>query len=440
MGAVKKPELLAPAGDFEKLRYAVNYGADAVYLSGPRFGLRARSRNFADDETGAETGSEIAEAIRYAHGHGVKVYVTANIFARNEDLSRMGEYFKRLRAYGADGLIVADPGVFALAREAAPDLPVHISTQANNTNFMAVDFWKRLGASRVCLARELSIHEIKKIDEFMGMGRDGGRGTELEVFAHGAMCMSYSGRCLLSNYLAGRDGNRGECAQPCRWKYHLMEEKRPGEFLPVFEDGRGAYILSPKDLCLIEYLPELIDAGADSLKIEGRVKSLYYTAVTVKAYRQAIDDYFEDPDRYGRNKPHYIKQLSRASHRGFTAGFLFGAPDRDQHNYDSGAYVRGCDFVAVVLDYDENTGLAAIEQRNKFRLGDEVSVLTPKGDGFTQTVGELYTEEGEAVPGAPHPQQILRLRVERPVAPMDILIERAAGAEAIVSARVPDAR
>jgi len=326
----------------------------------------------------------------------------------------MSDYLKCLESCGADGVLVADMGVFALAREAAPNLPVHISTQASATNFAAVNAYARLGAARVVLARELSLAEIREIRA--------NTDAELEIFVHGAMCVSYSGRCLLSNYLAARDGNRGDCAQPCRWKYNIyIKEETLDEYMPVYQDERGSYILNARDLCLIEHLPELINAGADSLKIEGRVKSLYYAAVTVNAYRRAIDDYFEDPAKYERNKPLYMRQLAMASHRGFTAGFLFGPPDQTQQSYDSGSYTRGYDFLAVVRCYDEKTGLATIEQRNKFAAGEEITIIRAAGEGFAQIISELYDETGEPVPDAPHPQQILKMRMKQPVAEMDIV-------------------
>lgn len=350
-----KPELLAPAGDLEKLKAAVLYGADAVYLGGRHFGLRAGAGNFGEEE--------MAEGVRFAHAEGARVYVTVNIFAHNRDLETLPGYLESIRAAGVDGVIVSDPGVVELVKRLHPDLPIHLSTQANTTNWAAARFWEEQGVARIVLARELSLDEIKEIRERVGV--------ELEIFVHGAMCIAYSGRCLLSNYLTGRDANRGDCAQSCRWRYALMEEKRPGEYLAVEEDGRGTYILGSRDLCLIEYIPELVRAGVDSFKIEGRMKSVNYVAGVVKAYREALDAYLRDPENY-RFDPAWLEEISKVSHRRYTTGFLFGDPGPSGQHYEGEIYRRSHAFVGLVRDYDGSAGMALVEQRNRFAVGDEI--------------------------------------------------------------------
>ena len=402
-----KPELLAPAGDLEKLQIAVAYGADAVYIGGRSLGLRAKAKNFDD--------AELAKGIAYAHDHNVKVYITANIFAHNEDFVGMEDYFKALDDMGADALIISDPGVFAVAREAVPDMEIHISTQANNTNYQSALFWQRLGASRIVLARELSLQEIAEIKAHTGGS------LQLEAFVHGAMCISYSGRCLLSNYMTYRDANQGACSHPCRWQYHLVEEKRPGEYMPIYEDERGTYIYNSKDLCMIAHIPQLIEAGVESFKIEGRMKTPHYVGTVVKAYREAIDDYFADPAQYESRQADYVTQIRKASHRNFTTGFYFGKPDGQQQIYDSNAYERLTDFVAMVLDYHPETGYATVEQRNKFSLRDSIEIFPAKGLGFMQTVTDLRDANGQSIASAPHAQQILTLRMDRPVKPFDMI-------------------
>lgn len=399
-----KPELLAPAGDLEKLKVAVIYGADAVYLGGRHFGLRAGAGNFSEEE--------MAEGVRFAHEKGVRVYVTVNIFARNRDLEQLPGCLEAIYAAGADGVIISDPGVVDLVRRTQPGLPIHLSTQANTTNWAAARFWGEQGVSRIILARELSLEEIKEIRSKVG--------TELEVFVHGAMCIACSGRCLLSNYLAGRDANRGDCAQSCRWRYALVEEKRPGEYLPVEEDGRGTYILSSRDLCLIEYIPELVQAGIDSFKIEGRMKSVNYVAGVVKAYREALDTYLRDPENY-RFDPAWLVEISKVSHRSYTTGFLFGNPGVSGQHYGGEIYRRSHIFVGLVKDYDERSEMALVEQRNRFAVGDEIEVLVPAGNGFKQTVAAIYDVEGNSVEAAPHPRQLVRLPVEQPVPPYSII-------------------
>ncbi|MDR1688560.1 MAG: U32 family peptidase [Clostridiales bacterium] len=405
-----KPELLAPAGDMEKLIAACEYGADAVYIGGGNYNLRAGAKNFGADET--------AQAAAYAHKRGVKVYAAVNIFAHNEDLGGMVEYFTAIKHAGIDALIISDPGVFDLARKTLPDTDIHISTQANNTNYAGVLFWGKRGAKRAVLARELSFNEIAQISE-----KTAGK-VELEVFVHGAMCVSYSGRCLLSNYLNERDSNRGMCSQPCRWKYALSEKSREGEFFQVEEDSRGTYILNSKDLCMIEYIPELIKSGAVSFKIEGRNKTPYYVAAVTKAYREAIDDYFESPEKYLARKNYYMDEILKVSNREFTTGFYFTKPDGSAQIYCGDSYVRTYDFIGVVLGYDEKTGLAKIEQRNKFSVGDTAEFLTPKGGGASALISEMYNENMESILSAPHPKQIVYVKTGLPVKALDFMRKR----------------
>lgn len=399
-------ELLAPAGDLEKLKYAVHYGADAVYIGGQTFGLRAAAKNFSKEE--------MAEGIRFAHSHGRKVYVTANIIPHNEDLKALPALLDDIVDMGADAVIASDPGTIAFARKRHPDLKIHLSTQANTTNHRSAAFWHSQGIHRIVLARELSMDEIREIVELSP------ESLELEVFIHGAMCISYSGRCLLSNYLAGRDANRGACAHPCRWQYSLVESQRPGEFLPVLEDEKGTYFFNSKDLCMIADLKPLIETGIGSLKIEGRMKSLYYVANVVRVYRQALDTYYENPDAYVFN-PVWLEELKKSSHRQFENGFYGGRPGRSAQIYDSAAYERTHDFIGIVKTYDSKTGLAEIEQRNKFIVGDEIEIMGPRFRSERQRVAELFNEKMEPVQSAPHPKQKLYLRMENPVHPYDIL-------------------
>lgn len=401
---VKKPELLAPAGNMEKLKMALLYGADAVYLGGKQFGLRAFGGNFSNEE--------LKEAVEFAHNLNKKVYVTVNIFPHNSDIEMLPEYLAFLNTTGADALLVADIGLFMLAKKYAPDIELHISTQANNTNWATVDAWHNMGASRVVLARELSKDEISVIRQKCSV--------ELEMFVHGAMCISYSGRCLLSNYMIGRDSNRGSCAQPCRWKYSLVEEKRPGQYFPIEEDERGTFIFNSKDMCLLPYLPDVIESGVDSLKIEGRMKSVHYAASVVKAYRMAIDSYFENPEAFAV-KEEWLEELEKVSHRSYTTGFFYGKPTEKDQIYTSSSYIQTSDFVGLVLDYDEATGFATVEQRNNMKLGQEIEVFQPQLPGYRQLLGEMYNHEGEAIEVAPHPQQIVKIRMEAPVEPYAIL-------------------
>ena len=401
---VKKPELLAPAGNMEKLKMALLYGADAVYLGGKQFGLRAFGGNFSNEE--------LKEAVEFAHNLNKKVYVTVNIFPHNSDIEMLPEYLAFLNTTGADALLVADIGLFMLAKKYAPDIELHISTQANNTNWATVEAWHNMGASRVVLARELSKDEISVIRQKCSV--------ELEMFVHGAMCISYSGRCLLSNYMTGRDSNRGSCAQPCRWKYSLVEEKRPGQYFPIEEDERGTFIFNSKDMCLLPYLPDVIESGVDSLKIEGRMKSVHYAASVVKAYRMAIDSYFENPEAFAV-KDEWLEELEKVSHRSYTTGFYYGKPTEKDQIYTSSSYIQTSDFVGLVLDYDEATGFATVEQRNNMKLGQEIEVFQPQLPGYRQLLGEMYNDEGEAIEVAPHPQQIVKIRMEAPVEPYAIL-------------------
>ncbi len=403
---MNKIELLAPAGNMEKLKMAVIYGADAVYIGGEKFGLRAGAGNFDMEE--------IKEAAVFMHENGKKLYVTVNIIPHNEDLIGLGEYLKELEAAGVDAIIFSDPGVYLIAKESVPNMELHLSTQANNTNYKSAEFWSKLGVKRIVLARELSFEEICEITE------KASEGLEFEAFVHGAMCMSYSGRCLLSNYMVGRDANRGECAHPCRYKYYLVEERRPGEYMPIEEDERGAYIFNSKDLCMIEYIPDLVKAGITSFKIEGRMKSAYYVASVVRAYRMAIDSYLQDPENYVFKKE-WLVEFSKASHREFSTGFYHHKPDHTGQVYDSSAYVRDYAFIGLVLDYDAATGIATVEQRNKMVIGDEIEIIGPKRDMFAQKLEQMWDDEGNAIEAAPHPQQIVKIKMEKPVARFDIL-------------------
>ena len=399
-------ELLAPAGNLEKLKMAIIYGADAVYLAGEEFGLRVNAGNFSPEE--------LREGIEFAHARGKRVYMTMNIIPHNEDFENMPAYIRQARDAGVDAIIFSDPGVLDLIKQEAPDMELHLSTQANNTNWRSAAFWHRQGVQRIILARELSSNEIKEIRE--NVPED----LELEMFVHGAMCISYSGRCLLSNYMANRDSNRGTCAHPCRWKYHLVEEKRPGEYMPIFEDERGTYIFNSKDLCLIEYLPQIIESGVTSLKIEGRMKSSYYVATVVKAYRQALDAYYADPVNYEFDST-WMDEMSKASHREYTTGFFKGKPSGKEQNYKTSSYIREYDFVGLVREYDKASGIATIEQRNRFVIGDELELVSPHGTFTVQKVASMKNDEGESIEAAPHPQMTVYMPMDIPVAPFTML-------------------
>jgi putative protease len=398
------PELLAPAGTLEKLKIAILYGADAVYLGGEAYGMREKAGNF--------TLEEMEEGLDFAHERGVKVYVTANIIPHNEDLEGLAEYIKEIDKLGVDGVIVADPGIFAIVKEAAPELEVHISTQANNTNWGSAQFWKSQGAKRIVAARELSLEEIKKIKEKVDI--------DIEAFVHGAMCISYSGRCLLSNYMNGRDANKGACAHSCRWKYTLMEEKRPGEHYPIYENDRGTFIYNSKDLCMIEYIPELIVAGIDSLKLEGRMKSLHYVATVTNVYRRALDAYAKDPEDY-QFKEEWLEELKKISHRNYTTGFYFEKPKGSEQNYDDYGFHRSYDYMGIVRDYLPESQEAVIEVRSKFFQGDVVEIFGPRTDTFSQKLDYIKNEEGEEVPDAPHPHQLITVKVDNPVEEYDLV-------------------
>lgn len=401
---MRLPELLAPAGNLEKLEVALAYGADAVYCGGKMFGLRAFSDNF--DEI------ELKAGIAAAHRTGKKVYVTVNIFPHNEDLKALPDYLKFLHDSKADAAIISDLGVLRVAREAAPDLPLHISTQANNTNWAAALMWRELGAERVVLAREISLEDIRIIRDKTGV--------ELEAFVHGAMCISYSGRCLMSNYFTGRDANRGECAQPCRWKYHLMEETRPGQYFPVLEDERGTYVFNSKDLCLLAHIPALAEAGLSSLKIEGRMKSVHYVATVVKVYREALDAYAANPQNYMvRNE--WWDELDKISHRPYTTGFYFNKTTHEDQIYTHSTYDQTYDFVGLVRSFDPQTGYALVEQRNNMKVGEEIEVMLPGGPNFTQMIARMLDDSGTDIQVAPHPQQLVTMPMAQPVGPNAML-------------------
>ena len=401
----RHPELLIPASSLEVLKTAVIFGADAVYIGGEAFGLRAKAKNFTMDE--------MREGIAFAHEHDVKVYVTANILAHNNDLAGVRAYFEELREIKPDGLIIADPAIFEIAGEVCPEIERHISTQANNTNYGTFNFWYKQGATRVVTARELSLEEIKEIRA--NIPED----MEIETFVHGAMCISYSGRCLLSNYMVGRDANQGACTHPCRWKYSIVEETRPGEYYPVFENERGTYIFNSKDLCMIEHIPELIESGVDSLKIEGRMKTALYVATVARTYRKAIDDYKKDPELYKKNMPWYLDQISNCTYRQFTTGFFFGKPNQDSQIYDSNTYVKEYTYLGIIGE--ERDGMYRIEQRNKFSVGETIEVMKPNGENVEVTVKRILTEDGVEQESAPHPKQVLYVDLGIKVDQYDIL-------------------
>ncbi len=390
---MRKPELLIPAGSLEVLRTAVNYGADAVYIGGDVFSLRAKAKNF--------TKEEMIEGIAYAHSKNVKVYVTANIFAHNDDLKEAEEYFKEMAKIKPDGLIISDPGMFSLAEKYCPEVERHISTQANNTNYLTYRFWYEHGAKRVVSARELSLREIKEIRA--NIPED----MEIESFIHGAMCISYSGRCLLSNYFTGRDANRGECTHPCRWKYAVEEEKRPGEYLPVFENERGTYIFNSKDLCMIEHIPEMIDAGIDSFKIEGRMKTALYVACVARTYRKAIDDYLESEEKYRANMDWYLSEISKCTYRQFTTGFYFGKPSEESQIYDNNTYIN--EYIYLGMSDKTDSESVYIEQKNKFCVGDEIEIMKPDGSNVPTKVLAIHDEDGNEMESCPHSKQKLRI-------------------------------
>lgn len=397
---MEKIELLAPAGDLEKLKAAIDYGADAVYFGGEVFSLRAGANNF--------TREEMIEGIKYVHDHGKKCHLTLNIFPHNYDIEELEKYLHDVKDLGIDAFIVSDPGTIMMVKEIIPNAEIHLSTQANLTNYKTAEFWAKHGVKRVVLARELSLEEMISMREKIPAELD------TEAFIQGAMCISYSGRCLLSNFMVQRDANKGACAHPCRWKYKIVEEQRPGEEYPIEEDGRGTYIMNSKDLCMIEHIPDLVRAGIASAKIEGRMKSAFYVATVVGAYRKAIDAYYADPENYEFD-PAWLAELKKVSHRDFTTGFYYGKADENSQNYETSSYTRDYDFIGKVLDFDEETMVATVEQRNKMVLGDEIEVFGPYTDFWTQKLDYLKDEEGNDLESAPHPQQILKIRMDHPV-------------------------
>ncbi len=403
---VKKPELLVPAGSLEVLKTAVMFGADAVYIGGELFSLRAKARNFDAEQ--------MREGIAFAHEHGAKVYVTANVTAHNRDLNGVRKYFTELKEIQPDGLIISDPGVFDIAREVCPEIEVHISTQANNVNYGTYRFWHRLGASRVVSGRELTLEEIRELRNNIP------EELEIESFVHGAMCISYSGRCLLSAYMTGRDANLGACTHPCRWKYYLMEEKRPGEYFPVMENDRGTYIFNSKDLCMIEYIPELVAAGINSFKIEGRMKPALYVAVVASVYREAIDDYFADPVLYEQKKAYYKECISKCSHRQFYTGFYFGRPETEGQLYDGNVYEREAVYLGIVEAVDEK-GYCSMEQKNKFAVGESVELLHPHAAARSVTVLDMLDEAGNHIENCPHAKQRIKVLFSEIPAAYDLL-------------------
>ncbi len=391
-------EVLSPAGNMDKLKMAIRYGADAVYCAGQSFGLRASSSNFSNEE--------LKEAVEFVHSHGKKIYVTCNIIPHNEDLVGLEDYLKFLESIKVDAIIVADLGIFLLAKRVAPNLERHVSTQANTTNYLTTEFWKEQGATRVVVAREVSIADIKTMKEAADI--------EIEAFVHGAMCISYSGRCLLSNYFTTRDANRGQCTQACRWKYFLVEENRPGEYYPIEEDQHGTYIFNSKDLCLLKYIPDLVEAGVDSLKIEGRMKSVHYAATVTKVYREAVDSYLADPEHY-EVKPEWIEELEKISHRPYTEGFSVEKPDETAQNYGQSSNTQTHDFIGLVEGYNVEEGYAYLEQRNNFKVGDEVEFCQPHGELVHHVITKMTDEEGNEITVAPHPQMKVRLYIDTPL-------------------------
>ncbi len=397
---MEKPELLAPGGSLEKLKTAIMYGADAVYIGGEAYSLRVAAENFSYDD--------MAEGIKYAHDRGKKVYLTANIIPHNKDIDEFEAFVKKIRPLGFDAALISDLGMFDIIHTLAPEIPVHVSTQANNVNWRSALMWYKLGAKRVVLAREMSFGEIREIREKIPSD------MEIEAFVHGAMCISYSGRCLLSNYLTNRDSNQGACSHPCRWNYSLVEEKRPGEYMDVFENERGTFIFNSKDLCTIKHIPELVKSGISSFKIEGRVKTSYYTATIIGAYRREIDRYFADPDNYTFNEAEF-DELCKVSHRPYTTGFYFKKPGADAQVYTDSSYIRDYDLIGIVESYDEKTGIAKISQRNKFSLGEEIEVMQPMKPFYTMTVHDMTDAGNNPIESAPHAAQTVFMPLDAPV-------------------------
>lgn len=407
---MNKIELLAPAGNLSRLKVALAYGADAVYAGGDAFSLRVRAKNFTDEE--------LAEGIRYTHSLGKKFYLALNIIPHNDDIEPFIEYLKQVKELKPDAFIISDLGAFNLAKEYASEIPIHVSTQANNVNYMTVDFWHKMGAERVVLARELSFEEVKTIREKTSPE------LELEAFIHGAMCISYSGRCLLSGYMTGRESNAGDCAHPCRWNYTLMEEKRPGEHFPVYENDRGTFIFNSKDMCMIEYIPELINSGVTSFKIEGRVKTEYYVATVVGAYRRAIDAYLANPQEYYFN-PQWFDELSKVSNRGYTTGFWLNKPDCNSQNTTDGGYIRTYDLAALFEKNDN--GKCVFVQKNKLCIGDTVEIMTPNGEPFSYTIENIWDENNAKIDSVPHPMQIFKLDLGRDLPEFSMIRKKSNG-------------
>ncbi len=395
---MRKVELLAPAGDLERLKIAFTYGADAVYIGGEIFGMRSAAKNF--------TKEEMAEGVKFAHERGKQVFVTMNIIPRNDEFLQIEEYLLDLQEIGVDAVIVSDPGVFSMVQQIVPDMEIHISTQASTTNSDAANFWYNLGAKRIVTARELSFKEIKEISD------NSPKDMDIESFIHGAMCMSYSGKCVISNYTTGRDANRGSCAQSCRWKYTLVEEKNPREYEPVVEGVDPEFFFNSKDLCMIEYIPQIFESGITSLKIEGRMKTAYYVATTVRAYRMAIDAYYEDPENWKFN-PMWLEELKKGSHRDYSTGFYFDRPDSNAHNYESASYIRNYDFIGIVRGYEEETGLHIVEQRNKMWVGDDIEIIGPHIETMYSKIEEMYDEDGNPIDSAPRAKQIVKLKLDK---------------------------
>ena len=397
---MKKPELLAPGGSLEKLKTAIDFGADAVYIGGEAYSLRVAAENFSLEE--------MKEGIKYAHDRGKKVYLTANILPHNDDIAKFEQFIKEMRPLGFDAVLIADLGLFDMVRELAPDLPIHISTHANNVNYRSATVWHKMGAKRVVLAREMSFAEIKEIREKIP------EDLEIEAFVHGAMCISYSGRCLLSNYMTNRDANQGHCSHPCRWNYKLVEEKRPGQYMDVFENERGTFIFNSKDLCMIEHIPEIVQSGISSLKIEGRVKTSYYVATVVGAYRREIDRYFEDMENYKFNLEE-LEELCKVSHRPYTTGFYYHKPDENSQVYTTSSYIRDYDLVGIVEEYDKETGIAKIAQRNRFFRGDEIEIIQPYKPYFAQNITYMKNSGGEDIDVAPHAEMTVYINCDQEV-------------------------
>ncbi|AEI44889.1 peptidase U32 family protein [Paenibacillus mucilaginosus] len=404
----EKPEVLAPAGSLEKLKFAVHYGADAVYIGGQQYGLRSNADNF--------TFEEMREGVEFAEQYGAKVFVATNIYAHNEDIEGIEAYLKGIQDAGVHAIIVADPVIIETCKRAAPKLEIHLSTQQSTMNAGAVQFWKEEGIDRVVLAREATMEEIREIKENVEM--------EIEVFVHGAMCSSYSGRCVLSNHFTDRDSNRGGCSQSCRWKYDLFTTEEDTQIgikeIPLFQEGDNPFSMSSKDLCMIEHVPDLIRAGVDSFKIEGRMKSVHYVATVVNAYRQAIDAYFEDPENYRMN-PQWLYEIQKAANRPLNTGFFYDSPGHEDHIFEPEEKAAPYDFVGVVMEYDEATGTALIQQRNHFKPGQEVEFFGPKGTFFKQAVPEIFSQEGDKLDAARHPLQLIRMKVDAPVKPLDMM-------------------